>query len=111
LVGVDIDPGTRQFEDVNTKILVGDQSDPNFLAVLAEQHGPFDIIVDDGGHTMKQQRLSFDNLWKHVAPGGVYLCDDTHTSYWSEYVDTGWTGGSFVEFAKRYRSRNSVSAK
>ncbi len=38
--------------------------------------GLFDIIVDDGGHTFRQQRTSFQELWPYVKEGGVYVVED-----------------------------------
>ncbi len=42
----------------------------------------FDIILDDGGHTMKQQITSFKILYPFVKKGGIYIIEDLHTSYW-----------------------------
>ena len=39
-----------------------------------------DIIVDDGGHTMRQQQNCLVTLFKHLKPGGVYILEDLHTS-------------------------------
>lgn len=40
----------------------------------------FDIILDDGGHTMKQQQISFGMLFEKVTSGGLYILEDLHTS-------------------------------
>jgi len=47
--------------------------------------GYFDLIVDDGGHTMWQQQLTFAFLWPHVRPGGWYVIEDLHTSNYPDY--------------------------
>ena len=62
---------------------IGDQEDPEFLASVVERHGPFDIVIDDGGHTMRQQILSVETLFPLLADGGVYIVEDCHTSYWA----------------------------
>ena len=55
-------------------VLVGDQSDPETLdRWIEESGGNFDVIVDDGGHTNCQIMTSFEKLWPHVKPGGLYL--------------------------------------
>ena len=41
--------------------------------------GDFDIIIDDGGHTMKQQQVSLKYLFDSVKPGGYYIIEDLHT--------------------------------
>ncbi len=52
----------------------GDQQDLEFLADLMEKTpGGFDVIIDDGGHSMEQQQTSLMALWRHVRPGGVYM--------------------------------------
>jgi trans-aconitate methyltransferase len=50
--------------------------------------GNFDLIIDDGGHTMKQQQLSFGVLFKHLKKGGVYIIEDLHTSLWSSHISS-----------------------
>jgi hypothetical protein len=39
---------------------------------------PLDIIIDDGGHTPEQQRITLEELLPHLRPGGVYICEDIH---------------------------------
>jgi hypothetical protein len=49
----------------------------------------FDVILDDGGHTMKQQINSFIALFPFVKSGGLYIIEDLHTSYWREFGGGG----------------------
>jgi SAM-dependent methyltransferase len=100
VVGMDIDPRCSKFADDATTIVIGDQGDPAFLAEVRQRFPHLDIIIDDGGHTMLQQIVSFGELYPHLQPNGVYLCEDVHTSY----LD-GWGGGlrregTFIEFSK-----------
>jgi len=100
IIGVDINPKCKEFEEDNIHIEIGSQEDRGFLRELAAKHGPFDIVLDDGGHSMGQQIVSFQELYNHVRRDGLYLCEDLHTSYWKE-----WGGGyrhqnTFIEFAK-----------
>jgi hypothetical protein len=49
-----------------------------------------DIIIDDGGHTMKQQQLSFVNLFtNNLKSDGYYIIEDLHTSFNSYYHSHG----------------------
>ncbi|PNS15198.1 hypothetical protein CAC42_8199 [Sphaceloma murrayae] len=78
----------EQWADKTTgaTIITGDQGDGAFLEKFMREHGTdFDVIVDDGGHTMEQQMTSLQHLWKAVKPGGVYFCEDLQTSYWDNY--------------------------
>lgn len=62
------------------------QEDPAELqAFIQKTGGHFDIIIDDGGHTMQQQIISFQQLFPHLRSGGMYVIEDLHTSYWREF--------------------------
>jgi hypothetical protein len=100
IVGVDIDPRTRQFADDTTTIFIGDQADRRFLAELRERVPHIDILIDDGGHHMAQQIATFEELYGHVAPEGIYLCEDMHTSL-VKYIGAGvGQPGTFLEYSK-----------
>lgn len=64
----------------------GDQSDPSVLLKTAQATGPYDVIVDDGGHTWLQQLVSLSVLLYHVKPGGIYVLEDLATSYQQGYA-------------------------
>ena len=98
--GIDIDPRCKTMEEENIHVLIGSQADPEFLKTVYEQTGPIDILIDDGGHTQEQQRISFESLFHHIQPNGIYLCEDTHTSYWNIYGGGHKRQGSFTEYAK-----------
>lgn len=38
-----------------------------------------------GGHSMSQQTTTFREMFWHVRDGGIYICEDLHTSYWPEW--------------------------
>ncbi|GHF28284.1 class I SAM-dependent methyltransferase [Streptomyces morookaense] len=67
------------------QILQGDQNDPAGLDALAREHGPFDIIIDDGSHINEHVRTSFTALFPHLRPGGFYVIEDLWTSYLPGY--------------------------
>ncbi len=100
IFAIDINPECKKFETENIKIFIGSQSDPVFLNSVAKQLPPLDIILDDGGHTMKQQITSFEVLFQSLKPDGVYMCEDTHTSYWHEYRGGFKKKGTFIEYSK-----------
>ena len=58
-----------------------DQSSKSQLVTFGAQHGPFDIGIDDGSHVWSHQILSFQALWPFISPGGLYVIEDTLTSY------------------------------
>ena len=81
ITGVDIDPMCKIHAGARVSIKIGDQSDRAFLS----QFKNYDIIIDDGGHTMSQQQISFEVLFPLLNPGGIYVIEDLHTSYWPEF--------------------------
>ena len=100
LTFLDIDPACKAFEVPGLTVEIGDQSDGIFLQDVATKHGPFDIIIDDGGHKMHQQIASFNALWPRLSDGGLYVVEDTHTSYWPGFGGGFRAQKSFVEFSK-----------
>lgn len=64
----------------NASTAVASQEDHESLMVAICGKGPFDIIIDDGSHKWDHQQLSLMWLWPYVAPGGVYVIEDLHTS-------------------------------
>ena len=100
IYGIDINPNCKQLEEENIKIFIGSQSDKNFLEKVKKEIPPIDILIDDGGHTMLQQIVSFETLFDHIKPDGVYLCEDLHTSYWMQYGGGHERKGTFIEYSK-----------
>jgi hypothetical protein len=70
---------------------IANQENPSELLDVVKKTGKdgFDIIIDDGGHTMKQQITSFLTLFPYLKSGGIYVIEDLHTSYWKK-----WPGAS-----------------
>lgn len=100
IVGIDLDPRCRQFEDESTTILIGDQADRRFLAEVRERVPHIDILIDDGGHRMTQQIATFEELYPHIQPNGIYLCEDIHTSLLADWGGGYRREGTFLEYSK-----------
>jgi cephalosporin hydroxylase len=100
LVGVDIDDTAALMAGPNRTVLIGDQSDPDFLHAVVQRHGPFDIVIDDGGHAMHEQIASVETLFPSLNVGGVYLVEDCHTSYWESFGGGRGRPGTFIEWVK-----------
>lgn len=100
IVGVDINPEAKKSENQQRLISVeiGDQSDAAFLERVIAQHGPFDLVIDDGSHLSHHQQASFFFLFPHVKSGGIYIVEDVCTSYWNGYTNPGET--TMVNFCK-----------
>jgi hypothetical protein len=100
IVGVDVNPECRMLAGESMTVVIGDQADRRFLAELRGRFPRIDILIDDGGHTMEQQIATFEELYPHVQPNGVYLCEDLHTSYMAEYGGGHLREGTFIERTK-----------
>lgn len=101
IFAVDINPDCKTLEEENVKIFIGSQEDKAFLSKLINEIPRPDIIIDDGGHTMKQQITTFEMLYSYLKESGIYLCEDTCTSYWYEYGGGLRRKGTFIEYSKR----------
>lgn len=102
LFGVDINPNCRQFEEPGVRIFIGDQEDREFLRMLGRTLPRIDILIDDGGHAMKQQINTFEELFPLIATDGTYLCEDLHTSYSRRWGGGYRRRGTFIEYSKRF---------
>jgi len=109
IVGVDIDPACKSLEEDRVEVHIGDQADRDFLGRLCDEVGEFHVVIDDGGHIMRQQIATFEVMYPRLADGGIYLVEDLHTSYWPEYGggykrSAAWLGlgkqRTFIEYAK-----------
>lgn len=101
IVGVDINPECKKLEDEHTRIFIGDQADRDFLTSIADEIGPVDVLIEDGGHRPPQQLATFECLYPRMTENGVFIIEDLHTSYWPGYRGGLRRKGTFMEFAKR----------
>ncbi len=96
IIGVELNPEAKRWEDEGFEIFIGSQSDPNFLEKLAKEVGEIDIVLDDGGHTYEQQIITTECLLPYIRDGGLLMVEDTHTSYLEGF---GFKRMSFVKYA------------
>lgn len=75
IVGLDINPACKAYEEDRISIVTGDQTDIKLLTSLGE----FDVVIDDGSHDRNHQSLSFNALWGNTRM--VYLIEDCHGPY------------------------------
>ncbi len=100
IVSIDINPECREFEEDQIAFRIGSQSDLSFLAKVLEEFGTPNIVLDDGSHQMSDVIETFRFLYPRTASDGVYLVEDLHTAYWSEFGGGLKQEGSFIELAK-----------
>jgi glycosyltransferase involved in cell wall biosynthesis len=83
IVGADIEPEKwKKYAGSlpNSKVLVGDETDPTFIAQIVAA-GPYDLIVDDASHQPEIQRWAFDQLWPALRGYGFYIIEDIYRSW------------------------------
>ena len=56
------------------------QGDRQQLQAYADRMSDFDLIIDDGSHNPRHQLLSLEIMLPKLKPGGLYICEDIHTS-------------------------------
>jgi hypothetical protein len=101
IYGVDINPNCLALAGDQVEIFIGDQEDREFLQHLATKIPRIDILLDDGGHTMRQQIATFEELFPKIAVDGVYLCEDVHTSYWDSFEGGYAQPHTYIEYTKK----------
>ena len=102
VIGIDVDPACKQHEGEGVEIFIGSQDDPATINAMLAKYPTIDVVIDDGSHLSPHMIATFQMLYDHVSPNGVYLVEDTHTNYW---LYLGFQGGpkkpgTFVEFCK-----------
>lgn len=100
IVGIDILPECKQFEEDQIEIRIGAQQDRQFLESIVAEFGAPDIVLDDGSHVMSHVIASFAFLYPRVAKNGVYMVEDLHTAYWEEYEGGLRKPTTFIELSK-----------
>jgi hypothetical protein len=78
----------------------GSQDDPQFLAHVCKERGPFDIIIDDGSHICKHVVASFNILFPELADGGIYVIEDVQTAFWPQFGGSVLRGGDTIKLTR-----------
>ena len=98
IIGIDLNPAAKQWENDGFEIYIGNQSDPIFWKKFFAMVGRIDILLDDGGHTFEQQIITAVETLPYINDGGLLVVEDTHTSYSKEFG--GPSSLSFISYAK-----------
>lgn len=76
-VVVGIDSKTKNlFNEGRICSFKADQGLPETLEGVAEEQGPFDLIVDDGSHKLRHQTSSMTTLLPFLKSDGIYVVED-----------------------------------
>jgi hypothetical protein len=100
IIGIDIDPECKKFEEDQIEVYIGQQQDCKFLQSLLDEVGTPDIVLDDGSHIMSHITASFQFLYPRMLKNGIYMVEDLHTAYWDEYEGGLRKPSTFIEVCK-----------
>lgn len=101
-IDIDIECANLKYNDPRINVVIGDQGDAAFWDKFLETNIKIDVFIDDGGHFMNQQILTFEKVFPVLSKGGIYICEDCHTSYMNYNGGGLERKGSFIEYAKSY---------
>lgn len=102
IYGVDIDPKVLNLNlGPNINIYNFDITDEGAINQQFKKI-KFDIIIDDGSHICSDIIQTFKLLFPKLKPGGVFLIEDLHTSYWQSHCGSYLGADSAIEFFKKF---------
>ena len=106
--GIDIDEA-KLFDESKLKTFQCDQGNRDQLKEVIGKMPTLDIVIDDGGHTMEQQINSFEVIYPAMSDDGVYICEDTHTSFFEEYGGGAKSKRTFMAVIKKHIEQLSAN--
>jgi len=99
IVGIDLFPKSGLAEK-RIHIRQLDQTDVEGIVSLSEEFGGFDIVIDDGSHVNNHVILTFRTLFPLLKTNGLYIIEDTQTSYWPTYGGGLHSDGTIMAYFK-----------
>lgn len=114
-VGVDMEQGWERTTQLQPELAC----DPNIEfhwgrnsreKASYEDLGQFDIIIDDGDHSLEAQKSTFDLAWAHLKPCGIYIIEDLQSKELAaelgSYILKQYGGTPNVFFGAKYPQRS-----
>jgi|SRR5215467_2052768 len=99
ILGIDLFAKTL---DLGPRVAVrqGAQDDVAFLTRMSAEHGPFDIVIDDGSHVPAHVTASFNILFPLLADRGLYVIEDVQSTFWPQFGGSALDGGGTMHLAR-----------
>lgn len=101
--GIDIIPEVERlrFNGPNEiRVDSADATDPGVVETIIGEE-LFDVVIDDASHKSSDIIATFNLLFKNVAPGGKYIIEDLHCSYFSTHEGGYRKNRSAIEWLKQ----------
>ena len=67
----------------------------------------FDIIIEDGSHLTSHQQKSLGFFFPFLNKDGIYICEDLHTSYRENFIDSTITTMEMIEYYQNTKTIKS----
>jgi len=103
IIGCDINPKclNLKYTEQSIELIVGDANEAATYQAILSISNTFDIVIDDGSHRSSDIIKSFCLYFPSINPGGLYIAEDLHCSYWAPFEGGLRDGLSSIEFFKR----------
>ena len=99
VVGVDINPKCKEYEEEDIEIIIDSQTNKDLWSSMDDES--FDIIIDDGSHFSKDQIIGLELTYRLLKQDGTYWCEDVGTSYYEEFGAGLHNPKSFISYTKQ----------
>lgn len=100
IIGFDINEKCASLKySKNIKVCIGNATKKDFVEKNLK-NSEFDIIIDDASHMCKDVINTFNLTFDKLKPGGIYIVEDCHTSYWYDYKGGYKKKESIIEYFK-----------
>lgn len=84
IYGIDI-YNKKAHDEKRIKTFQGSQVDLDFIKQVVKEIGQLNIIIDDGSHINEHVIETFKILFPLLSDNGIYVIEDTQTSYWKKF--------------------------
>jgi cephalosporin hydroxylase len=74
-----------KLQEKRIKIYKGSQTDKELLINIVREIGELHLVIDDGSHQNRDVKETFKILFPLLSVNGIYVIEDTETSYRDEY--------------------------
>jgi hypothetical protein len=104
IYGLDIN-NLKHLEEDRIFIEQADQTDINRMNNVFP-NVKFDIIIDDGGHSMYQQQLTLISMLHRLKRGGYFIVEDLHTSLeYHHFYNNDPSKRTALELVENFKSK------
>lgn len=103
IVGCDINEACRRltYSDPRISVVVGDANTDEVEEAITAYSQKFDLVIDDGSHRSGDIIRSFARYFPRLEDDGLFVVEDLHCSYWSEFEGGLFDPVSSMAFFKR----------